>query len=74
MIYIGETARSLVARFAEYLADICHKPAAQHFNSASHTIADVRVKGLWQVHGDSFQRKHMESHIIQRLGTMTPGV
>ena len=72
----GETARSLVVRFAEHLADMRHnrsKPVAQHFNSVGHTIADVRVKGLWQVHGDSFQRKHMESHIIQRLGTMTPG-
>ena len=74
MIYAGETARFLVVRFAEHLADIRHnhsKSVAQHFNSAGHTITDVRVKGLWQVHGDSFQRKHMESHIIQRLGIMT---
>ena len=31
------------------------------------------VKGIWQLHGDSFQWKHMESQIIQRLGTMSPG-
>ena len=76
MIYVGETASSLVVCFAEYLAAICHnrnQPVAQHFNSAGHTIADVRVKGLWQMHGDSFQHKHIGSHIIQRLGTMTPG-
>ena len=75
-IYVGETARSLVVRFAEHLADIRHNrstPVAQHFNSAGHTIADVRVKRLWQVHGDSFQRKHMEFHITQKLCTMTPG-
>ena len=50
MIYVGETARSFVVCFAEHLADIRHnrsKPVAQHFNSASHIIADVRVKGLW---------------------------
>ncbi|MCB4773535.1 MAG: GIY-YIG nuclease family protein [Sulfurovum sp.] len=65
--YVGETSRSLADRFSEHLADIRHnrsKPVAQHFNSASHTTADVRVKALWQLHGDSFQRKHMESHII----------
>ena len=44
MIYAGETARFLVVRFAEHLADIRHnhsKSVAQHFNSAGHTIADV---------------------------------
>ena len=49
MIYVGETARSLVVRFAEHLADIRYnhsKPVAQHFDSVGHTIADVRVKGL----------------------------
>ena len=42
MIYVGETARSLVVRFAEHLADIRHnrsKPVAQHFNSVA--IVDV---------------------------------
>ena len=46
-IYVGETSRSLMFHFLEHLADIHHnrsKPVAQHFNSASHTIADV--KGL----------------------------
>ena len=75
MMYVGETARALVTLFTGHLADICHnhnKPVAQHFNSANHTIMDLKVKGLWQMHGDSFERKHMESHIIQRLGTMSP--
>ena len=65
-----------MVHFSEHLDDIRHnrsKPVAHHFNSASHTIADVKVKGLWQLHGDSFEQKHMESHIIQRLGTMSPG-
>ena len=72
LIYVGETSKSLAVCFLEHLADIHHnhsKPVAQHFNSAGHTIADVKDIGLWQLHGDSFQRKHMESHIIQRLGT-----
>ena len=65
-----------MVHFLEHLADIHHnrsKPVAQHFNSAGHTIVDIKVKGLWQLHGDFFQRKPMESHIIQRLGTMSPG-
>ena len=44
MIYVGETAWSLVVRFVEHLANIRHnlsKPVAQHFNSAGHTIADA---------------------------------
>ena len=72
---MGETARALVTRFTEHLSDIRHnrnKPVAQHFNSANHTIMDLKVKGLWQILGDSFERKHTESHIIQRLGTMSP--
>ena len=76
LIYVGETSRSLVFCFSEHLADIHHnrsKSVAQHFNSAGHTIADVKVKGLWQLLGDSFRRKRMESCIIQRLGTMSTG-
>ena len=72
LIYVGETSKSLAVCFSEHLADIRHnhsKPVAQHFNSAGHTIADVKVIGLWQLYGDSFQQKHMESHIIQRLDT-----
>ena len=68
-------SRSLLVRFSEHLADIHHKrsnPVAQHVNSAGHTIADVKVKGLRQLYGDTFQRKHTESHIIHRLGTMSP--
>ena len=49
LIYVGETSRSLMVHFSEHLADIrhnCSKPVAQHFNSAGHTIADIKVKGL----------------------------
>ena len=76
MIFIGGTARSLVLHFAKHLADIRHnrsKPVAQHFNPASHAIVDIRVKGLSQVQWDSFHHKHMDLHIIQRLGTISPG-
>ena len=75
MMDVGETARTLVTRFTEHLDDIRqnrNKPVAQHFNLDNQTIMDLKVKGLWRVHGDSFERKHMESHIIQRLGTMSP--
>ena len=43
-----------MVHFLEHLADIHHnrsKPVAQHFNSAGHTIAEVKVKGLWQLQG-----------------------
>ena len=72
---VSLTSRSLVFHFSEHLADIHHKrsnPVAQHVNSAGHTIADVKVEGLRQLYGDTFQRKHTESHIIHRLGTMSP--
>ena len=50
---VSLAASSMLVRlpvcFSEHLADICHncsKPVAQHFNSAGHTIADIKVKGL----------------------------
>ena len=58
LIYVGATSRSLAVHFSKHLADIHHnrsKPLAQHFNFAGHTIADIKVKGLWLLHDDSFQ-------------------
>ena len=84
LIYVGETSKSLAVCFLEHLADIRHnhsKPVAQHFNSAGHTIADVKVIRFmaiaWgflstETHGVSHHPK-TGHHIIQRLGTMSLG-
>lgn len=75
-LYIGETGRTLNTRFKEHLADIRHrrdKPVANHFNTADHSIYHVRVKGLWLMFSDNSQdRKDMESHLIDRLGSRKP--
>ena len=71
LIYVGETSRSLMVHFSEHLADIrhnCSKPVAQHFNPAGHTIADAKVKGLWQLHGDSWSLTSLR----YLIGTMSP--
>ena len=47
LICVGETSRCLAVHFSEHLADVHHnrsKPVAQHFNSAGHTMADVKKK------------------------------
>lgn len=74
-VYIGETGRTLDTRFREHLADVRHNrnsPVAKHFNSVGHSVAAIRVRGLWQMRGTTIDRKLMESHLIRRLGTYTP--
>ncbi|WP_419619241.1 GIY-YIG nuclease family protein, partial [Thiolapillus sp.] len=76
-LYIGETGRTLDTRFKEHLADIKHhrdKPVANHFNQAGHSIHNIRVKGLWLLFTDNASdRKDMESHLIDKLGSRRPG-
>ena len=74
-IYIGETGRTLEIRAKEHLADIKHnrqKTVAVHFNSTGHSIQHFRIKGLWQIKGETQDRKDRESHIIRTLGTLSP--
>ncbi|WP_419627796.1 GIY-YIG nuclease family protein, partial [Thiolapillus sp.] len=74
---MGETGRTLDTRFKEHLADIKHhrdKPVANHFNQAGHSIHNIRVKGLWLLFTDNASdRKDMESHLIDKLGSRRPG-
>ena len=75
MVYIGETCRMLRERFQEHHADTrLHNqtPVANHFNSAGHNIQHMRIRGLWQCYGDDLNRKLIESHWIDHLGTLTP--
>ena len=73
--YIGETGRTLGVRFKEHLADTLHaraKPVALHFNGPGHSAANMSVRGLWQMRGTTMDRRDMESHLIDRLGTLKP--
>ena len=76
-LYIGETGRTLDTRFKEHLADIKQhrdKPVANHFNPAGHSIHNIRVKGLRLLFTDNASdRKDMESHLIDKLGSRRPG-
>jgi hypothetical protein len=37
-----------------------------------HNINNLRIRGIWQMRSDDLDRKLMESHLIDRLGTYTP--
>ena len=73
-LYIGETGRSLRSRFGEHLRSIRNNtpgfPVAQHFNSTSHSIADVQVQGMRLCTGNNIQRKQVEIRLIFCLGTV----
>ena len=60
-IYIGETGRSLRSRIGEHLRSVgnntCGFPVAQHFNSAGHSITDVR--GMRLCRGSNILRKQL---------------
>ena len=76
-LYISETGRILDTRFKEHAADIKHrsdKPVANHLNQTGQTIHNIRVKGPWLLFTDSVNdRKDMESHLIDKLGSSKPG-
>ena len=89
-LYISETGHTLDTRFKEHLADITDlnriqvladvkhhrdKTVTNHFNQAGHSIHNVRVLGLWLLFKDNTNdRKDMESHLIDKLGTRKPEV
>ena len=76
-LYISETGRTLDTRFKEHLADIKQhrdKPVANLFNQAGHSIHNIRIKGLWLLFTDNASdKKYMESHLIDKLGSRRPG-
>ena len=47
-------------------------PAAQHFNSAGHSITDVQVRRMLLCPGSNILRKQLEMRLIFRLGTVQP--
>ena len=76
LLHIGETGRSLRRHFGENLPSIRNNtsgfPVAQHFNSTSHSISDVQVRGMLLCNGTNIQRKQIEMRIIFQLGTIQP--
>ena len=64
-------------RFGEHLRSIRNRspglPVAEHFNSANHTIDDIRVCGVKQCSGSNTSRKRREMQLIFELGTLKPG-
>nr|KAG5701473.1 hypothetical protein BaRGS_000869 [Batillaria attramentaria] len=46
---------------------------AEKGQKVCHSILNMTVTGLWLMHGDATDRRDMESHIIQRLGSQAPG-
>ena len=76
-MYIGETGRRLRERFGELLRSIRNRspglPVAEHFNSANHTIDDIRDCGVKQCSGSNTSRKRQEMQLIFELGTLKPG-
>ena len=72
LLYIGETGWSLRERFGEHQKKTPGFPVAKHFNSASHTLSDIMIRGLRMCTGTSLRRKQQEMEIIFRLGTTQP--
>ncbi|KAL8576769.1 hypothetical protein ACOMHN_067667 [Nucella lapillus] len=74
-LYVGETCRTLNERFTEHLRSMrlnYNDPIGQHFNSPLHTHTHAKVAAVWQNPRDRTYRKHMESQVISRLGTLQP--
>ena len=76
ILYVGETGRTLDTRCSEHISDIKHNrgtTVADHFNLSGHSEYDVRIQVLWQMaNGDIVDRKSMESHFMDLLGTLLP--
>lgn len=80
-LYIGETERTLDARFRQHYADIARgrqTSVARHFTLPGHFYQNIKVMGLWKIY-DSLNyrntarlRKRKESELIQQLGTKFP--
>ena len=76
--YVGETGQQLHCRINSHRYDIRQRrteesPVAKHFNSAGHTLADLTVVAIDQLHShDACLRKIRESRWIRTLGTSHP--
>ena len=75
-LYIGETERSFETRLKEHLSGVrlgnSNYPVARHFQTAGHSVQDLRAQILWLVKGDVVDRKHLEAWLISKLNTTSP--
>ena len=75
-LYIGETGRRLWECFGEHLRSIQNNspgfPVAEHFNSASHSLIDIKICSLNHCSGDNTCRKKQEMRLIFELKTLKP--
>ena len=65
LLYVGETGRRLSDRFAEHLRSVRNgdvdKPVARHFNSANHSLSDMKVCAFSQISGGNNSCKSVSS-------------
>ena len=76
--YVGETENALHIRMNGHRSDIKHrrleKPVATHFNSEGHSLEDLSIVVIEQIHREEANfRKAKESHWIQTLRSLVPG-
>ena len=73
-LYI-ETGGRLSDRFAQHLRSVRNnvdKPVARHFNSANHSISDMKVPAISSISGANDSRKRQERRLNFNLGTTHP--
>ena len=46
------------------------KPVARHFNTANHSISDIKVYAISPISGGNDSRKKQEKHLIFKIGTI----
>ena len=75
-IYVGETKNKLKERLNKHRSDIALRrpsPVSQHFASAGHTIAHLRIFPLEKIAAsDDILRRARESYWINKLNTRYP--
>ena len=75
--YIGETGRRLSDRFSEHLRSVrtmhdVDNPVAQHFNTANHSISDIKVYAISLISCGNDSRKKQEKRVIFKIWTIHP--
>ena len=70
--YIGETGRRLSDRFSEHLRSVrtmhdVDNPVAQHFNTANHSISDIKVYAISLISCGNDSRKKQEKRVIFKI-------
>ena len=77
--YVGETNRTLQARFSEHLGYVknkhTNKITGAHFNLTGHRQSDMEISIIEKIHSTSEQyRKQREKMFISRFNTKYKGM